>query len=346
MDISLTDQINDNTLNKYKSAGLIATKAITEIVKCATVGALLKELEENGMKFITTECQKIYKDVQNKGLAFPLCLSLNNVAGHQTTFDQTTLQEGDLLKIEVGVQIDGFPAMICYTTLVTDSKKYADKRGKVLKATIEASREISTVMKPGKTNKDVVGIMEKWAAKYNCNLPICNNDENEIVPGVVMYQVSQNVCDGYNDDDAEMVHQCILTRDNPYYGYTMDEMPFEENEVYVIDVVMSTGTGKLHKMDDVNIYRRDHFVRQNLSLKTARETLNLFKKAFPKVIPKTARVKMGLVECIRKNLLKSYPIVQEDENEFIARIKYTIIVRDRPILICGKSADKELEKIE
>ena len=44
-----------------------------------------------------------------------------------------------------------------------DNQKYNDQRAKSLKAVIECSKEIDGIMKAGKTNKDVIKYLEKYA---------------------------------------------------------------------------------------------------------------------------------------------------------------------------------------
>jgi len=343
------EQLNDpNTLNKYKSAGVIATKAINEAVKNLKEGTKLLDITNQTTKYIQDECNKIYKDINYKGLAFPVCLSKNHIAGHYIPKESDITNNGDLIKIELGVHIDGFPALIAFTTLITnDNQKYNDQRAKVLKAVIESSKEIVNVMKPGKTNKDVVKIMEKYAEKYNCNLPIYNDNEFDVIPGLISYEVSRGIIDGYNDDVDENVHRFILSRTNPNYEFGLRETEFEENEVYAIDILMSSGTDKLQNMNETSIYKRVHSIFESLKLKASRDVISSFgKELFPvKMDPNNVRMKLGLKECIEKDLLTVYPATCEKEGEYIARIKFTVIVKDKPILVCGKPADSELNKL-
>jgi len=344
------EQLNEpNALNKYKAAGLIATKAINEAVKSLHPNTKLLDLANQTTKFIMDECTKTYKDVTYKGLAFPVCISKNHIAGHYIPKENEVANNGDLIKIELGVHIDGYPALIAFTTLITENnQKYNDQRAKTLKAVIESSKEIVGMMKPGKTNKDVVKIMEKYAEKYNCNLPVYNDNEFDVIPGLMSYEISRGIIDGYNDDDDEYVHRFILSRNNPNYDFALRETEFEENEVYAVDILMSSGTGRLQNMNETYIYKRVHSIFESLKLKASRDVVSSFgKELFPvKIDPNNVRMKLGLKECIEKDLLTVYPTTCEKEGEFVARIKFTVIVKDKPILVCGKPADSELGKLE
>lgn len=343
------NQINNDNLNKYKVAGGIATKTVGEIVNNAKIGTKLIDLETIGNTYVVAECNNFYKDINHKGLAFPICLSLNYVAGHYLPKETDILSEGDVLKIELGVHIDGYPAFICFTTLINENgNKYDDKRRNVMKAAIEASREISGIMKPGKKNTDLINILEKYATKYNCSLPICNHNENEIIPGIMTYQISRYVNDGYNDDSDEFVHQFMLVRDNKNYEFSMLDMEFEENDVYAIDIMMCSGNGRLNGLDEENkIYKRNRTKRTDLlKLKMSKAVIGkLGKDCFPSIVDNDAKTKFGIKECFEKGIVNKYAVVGEKEKEFIARIKFTVIVKDKPILICGKSADDELNKL-
>ena len=350
MDQSVMNQLNDpENLNKYKTAGTIATKAVTEGVNMAKPGTKLIDLSNNIQEYINQELDKTYKSIKYKGLSFPVCLSVNNIVGHYTGKSTDVLKDGDLLKIELGVHIDGFPASITYTTLImTESTVIDDKKSNVLKAVIGASKEIFNNMKPGTLNTEIVSIMKKYADQYNCNLPISN--EFGVVPGIFSYQVSNGILDGYTDDNYtdDKMHRFILSRNNPEYGFFMVELELEENEIYAIDIVMSSGSGKLKQTNDIcNIYRRNYEIYEGLRLKASREVLGSFgKEVFPQKINPDIKFKLGIKECLDKGVVEPYPVVSEKENEYVARIKFTVIVKDKPVLICAKSGDTELEKLK
>lgn len=342
---------NDDNLQKYKDAGQIVTKVMNKLVKSAKPNKKLVDLSIQGNKIIKNELLNVHKDVDDKGILFPLCFSLNGVAGHNVVSndDSSILKDGDLLTIELGVHIDGFPAQIAFTTLVTNSKeKINDKRSNVMKATIEASREIAKVMKPGTLNTDIVKIMESTAKKYDCSLPITS--ENGLAPGIHSFQISRYTVDGRTDDDEEdeeFIHRFILARENPIYDFSLQQMPLDEDEIYAIDICMCSGQGRLNTVPDVPtcIYKRSR-KRAGLKLKASRNVLARFKnKKYPLIITEQdARTKLGLKECINKDLVVAYPIVSEKKGEFTARIKFTVIVRKKPLLLCGKQADHELSK--
>lgn len=51
-------------------------------------------------------------------------------------------------------------------------------------------------------------------------------------------------------------------------------------------------------------------------------------------------MRMGLVECVKNELLHPYPVLSEKKGDIVAQFKYTIAVRkDSPLIICGNTID-------
>jgi methionine aminopeptidase len=73
-------------------------------------------------------------------------------------------------------------------------------------------------------NNDVIDAIQKVAAAYNC----------KIVEGVLCHQLMQFVIDG---------NKVVLSAFGP--ETRVEDAEFEENEVYAVDIVTSTGEGKV-----------------------------------------------------------------------------------------------------
>jgi len=92
--------LDESTKQKYFEAGKIASEALAFARKKLKPGILLFELAESVE-------QKIAE--QGGGIAFPTNLSLDNVAAHDTPSpgDSRVLAAHNLLKVDVGVEVDG-----------------------------------------------------------------------------------------------------------------------------------------------------------------------------------------------------------------------------------------------
>lgn len=342
-------QITDSSIDKYKTAGIIAKKSIDTILKSINKNTLsMVTLIKVGEEFIERELKNVHKNINYKGISFPLCLSKNEVAGHYRPTDNDTLSHGDVLKIEVGVHIDGYSSNLVYTTVIklNETEPLNQRHLEALKACIYASKDVVGLMKVGKSTRDIVNILNKYAQKYNCQLAISN--ERGIVPGVFSYQIGRNVLNGRDGENTEFVHRFVIPRENPAYDFdTIDNM-LEEDEVYSIDIIMSVGSGRLNKTGSTSIFSRDYERTVPLKLQSSKQVLGLFKgKYFPQVVDQTdGKVKLGLGDCVKKGIIKEYPVVSDSQNEVVVRVKFTVIVKEKPLLVCGKVADSEIDKFK
>lgn len=340
--------INTNNLSKYKTAGTIAAKVLDELVKQSINGKKIVEMCDFGDNMIKDECKKVYPNIKLKGISFPTCVSLNNIAGNYCSKkDNTVIKNGDLVKIELGVHIDGFPAIVCYTVLV-GTVSPNDKRARVLNAVSEASKEILQLMKPNINNTEIVKVLRTVAEKHNVKVPKAISDIN--ASGIISHQVGQYVIDDHDDEDSEFVYRFILMGDSDNIEYSMRQIPLEEDEVYVIDIVMCSGQGKLNNRDhEICVYKRRHDKKYNLKMNTSKATLQTFgKEIFPISVRdiNDGRFKLGLRECVDNRLVEPYSVVSERDGEYVARAKFTVVVRNDPVLIVARSLDEQLKKIE
>lgn len=342
-------QVTDTTIDKYKTAGVIAKKSVDTILKNINKNILnMITLVKIGEEFIERELKNVYKNTKYKGISFPICLSRNEVAGHYRPKDNDVLSHGDILKIEVSIHIDGYTSNLVYTTVIklNNDDPLNQRHLEALKACIYASKDVVGVMKAGKSTRDISTILNKYAQKYNCQLAISN--ERGIIPGVFSYQISRNVMNGHDGDNTEFIHRFVMPRDNPSYDFDLVDNILEEDEIYSIDIVMSTGSGRLNKTENTTIFGRDYETIAPLKLKSSKQVLGMFKgKYFPQVIDQSSgNVKLGLSDCVKKGIIQEYPVVSDGQNGVIVRTKFTVIVGEKPILVCGKVADSEIDKFK
>ncbi|MEM2888050.1 MAG: type II methionyl aminopeptidase [Candidatus Bathyarchaeia archaeon] len=95
--------LEQDVLEKYRYAGKIAAKVRDE----------MKNTIKEGMYLIDI-CEKAEHLIVSMGgqPAFPCNISINDVAAHYTSppNDETTIPEGSLVKIDIGVHVDGYIA--------------------------------------------------------------------------------------------------------------------------------------------------------------------------------------------------------------------------------------------
>ncbi len=149
-------------LDKLRKAGEITKKLKKEAVKFVEPGKSFLELAE----YLEGEMRK-----QGAEPTFPVNISVNEVAAHYSPWpdDRTVFEEGDIVKVDFGVQIDGFP---------TDNSITVDlgEHDELVQAARDAlDSAISVVLERGKeATLSEIGSAIESAIKSRGFLPITN----------------------------------------------------------------------------------------------------------------------------------------------------------------------------
>ena len=110
------DNITDNPaiLDKYKAAAKIADLVMGKVKDSCIIGAIIPDICKKGDMLILDEVKKIYGNKKNKkmekGIAFPTCISCNEICGHFSPLKDEEgavllLKEGDVAKMYVYIYI-------------------------------------------------------------------------------------------------------------------------------------------------------------------------------------------------------------------------------------------------
>ncbi|KAL6508047.1 ERBB-3 BINDING PROTEIN 1 [Orobanche gracilis] len=303
-------------VTKYKSAAEILNKALQLVLSKCIPHTRIVSICEEGDAFIREQSGNMYKHVKKKierGVAFPTCISVNNMVCHFSPLagDNTVLKDGDVVKIDMGCHIDGFIAVVAHTHVIQQGS-VTGRAADVIAAANTAAEVALRLVRPGKNNKDVTEAIQKVAAAYDC----------KIVEGVLSHQMKQFVIDG---------NKVVLSVSAP--DTKVDEAEFEENEVYSIDIVTSTGEGKPKLLDEkqTTIYKRAVDKNYHLKMKTSRFIFSEISQKYP-IMPFSARAleekraRLGLVECMNHDLLQPYPVLHEKPGDLVAHIKFTVLL--------------------
>merc|ERR1719277_2104072 len=248
-----------------------------------------------------------------KGVAFPTCISVNELVGHFSPLkgESRKLKEGDLVKVDLACHIDGFIAAAAHT-LVVGGVTVEDKKADVICAAWEAAEAALRLVQVGKKNTEVTEAFAKIAGEFGC----------KPVQGVLSHQLNKHVIDG-----NRTIIGCE-TQDEK-----VEEFEFEMNEVYCLDVVMSTGEGKSRETDvRTTVFKRAVDANYMLKTQKARHFISEVNKRFP-ALPFTLRAiedeqvaRVGVSEAKRHELLEDYPVLQEKPGEYIAQFKFTVLL--------------------
>jgi methionyl aminopeptidase len=130
--------MEDEVLDHYRSAGRIAAVILEDGARMIRIGASFLEVVE------TIEARVME---EGAGLAFPLNLSLNEDAAHDTASagDERVFAAGDLAKLDLGVHVDGYIADTATTVDHGNNPLLVEASGQALDKAIARVRPGVTV---------------------------------------------------------------------------------------------------------------------------------------------------------------------------------------------------------
>lgn len=113
----------------------------------------------------------------------------------------------------------------------------------------------------------------------------------------------------------------------------VEETTFEANEVYAIDVIVSSGEGKPRETDArTTVYRVAHETPYKPKMKAAQAVLREAASRFTLVpftlraLENEAQARMGVVELARHGNFHAYPVLHEREGVEVAHVKFTVLL--------------------
>lgn len=310
----------ESVVTKYKSAGEIANRILRKIIEASTAGSTVCSLCQLGDKLILEETSKVFKKekAMKKGIAFPTCISVNNCVCHFSPLlseAAVILKDGDIVKIDLGVHIDGFIAVVGHTVVVGASKdnKVTGRKADVIQAAYLASELAQRLVKAGNENFTVTDQIQKVAEAFQC----------KPVEGMLSHELKRNMIDG---------EKAIIQNPTDQQRRDHAKCEFSIYDVFAIDILMSTGNGQAKEKDTrTTIFKRTENT-YNLKMKASRVFLNEVSNKYTSM-PFTLRLfqdekkaKMGLVECLKHGLVEPFSVFWEKEGEYVAQFKFTLLL--------------------
>jgi len=253
--------------------------------------------------------------------------------------DTATLKTEDVVKIEFGAHIDGYPAGIGHTIVVGGKAK--GKQAAVMLAAYDAFLAATRSIKIGSTNQEVTKAIADVCAAY----------EVEPLQGVLSHKVKKHLIDG---------NECIINKETP--EQRVEDWEFAQGDVLVLDVFVSSGDGMGREHDSrTTIFKREMDQQYSLKSKSARSFFSEMNKKYP-TLPFSIRgfedltgAKVGVKECLTHDLIMAYPVLSEKKGEIVAQFKATVCVQPKSTaLLCGARAmtrdgldcDKKIENAD
>ncbi|MGI0083314.1 MAG: type II methionyl aminopeptidase [Nitrosopumilaceae archaeon] len=291
-------------IQDYLNAGKIAAQVRENARKKYHVGSSLFEI-----------CESIEKEIVQKGgkCAFPVNTSLNEVAAHYTAEpnDQRIIQESDLLKIDLGVQINGYIADTAVTVC------YDPKFDFLIQAAEAALKDATSIIKAGTKSSDVGKTIETTVKQMGC-IPISNLsghslEQYTIHAGKSIPNVWSIGSFSFLPTEAYACEPFVTTRDG--LGFV------REGKIRNIFSLVSRKRTKDPEVDKLVDYIWEKF---NMLPFALRWLVTEWEE-------KTAR---DLLEkLVRSKVVRSYPVLVEANGERVAQAEHTFIPQENGITI-------------
>jgi methionine aminopeptidase len=165
---------NTSLPGKFPTVKCFNAESLAVVLAAIKQGETVLNLCAAGNESINTLCSETLIGAK-KGIAFPTCVSVNNLLCHVSPLASdpeasVALANGDVVRIELGAHIDGYIALVGTTVVVGATKATAvsGKTANVIAAAKNAFEAAIRTLKPGNTNSQVSSIVEKVAKEFEC----------------------------------------------------------------------------------------------------------------------------------------------------------------------------------
>jgi methionyl aminopeptidase len=281
--------MKDEIFDKYREAGEIAAKILQRSAREIRIGGSYLDLVES-----------IEVQVKEEGaaLAFPLNLSLNEDAAHDTASpeDARVFAKGDVAKLDLGVQIEGYIADTATTIDLGNNSLLLEASERALEAAIQAVRPEATAGELG------VAIQKEIECRgYR---PISNLTGHGL--------------------DQYILHR---TPTIPNIGVTGGVI-LEEGMVFAIEPFATTGSGHVGEKTRKEIYSQ--ISQKPVRIPAARALLDTVKDRhglpFARRWLNEKKLDITLSSLVRSQVLHVYPVLSDIPGSLVSQHEHTVIV--------------------
>jgi len=338
-DVELNNLEDNAVLNKYKMAAEIVQKIVKELIVKCQPGVNIYDICAYGDQRVTEETSSVFKKEKEmkKGIAYPTCVSRNNIVGNFAPEQSSDILEGgDLVKIDMGAFVDGYAAIIGHTFVLGASKenKVTGRKADVILAAYNCAEAALRLVKPGRDIKAVSEPLCLTAADFNC----------KVLENCVFYGMEKNV---YDNKNTFSINQSEEVKKAEKIEKTDKVSEFDMNQVWTVDVTVTTGDAKVKERETkTTVYKRNLLPIYQLKMKTSRQFFSdMCNKSlgYPFTISSfgdATKAKIGVIECAKHNLVEPLPVMYEKDGEFVAHFRYTVLLTaNGPMKLTGLPFD-------
>ncbi|KAF8346983.1 methionine aminopeptidase 2-like protein [Amanita rubescens] len=243
------------------------------------------------------------------GIGFPTGLSLNHCAAHYTpnAGDTIVLQQGDVLKVDIGVHVKG---RICDSAFTLNFEPTYDK---LIEAWI---REAGIDVRLGELGGLIQETMESYEVEVN----------GKVYPVKPIQNLSGHSINPYQIHGGKSV---LLVKSD-------DQTKMEEGEYYAIETFGSTGRGRIVEGGECSHYAKVlNAPHVPLRLNSAKALLGTITKTFGtlpfcrRYLDRAGESKylLALNHLVGQGIVQDYPPLCDQRGSMTAQFEHTILLR-------------------
>lgn len=281
--------------DKYAEAGRIAAEVMEGTFKKVKEGTKLLDVATYAEELIAEKGAKP---------AFPINISINERAAHYTPDidDATVFRQGDLVKLDIGVHIEG------YIGDIARSKAIGGGHKELIKAAEAGLEGAINAIKPGVMTNEIGRVIEETIKGFGF-LPISN-------------------LTGHMLTEWNLHGGVLIPNVRTMHGYKL-----KKGDVFAIEPFATTGAGKVVDEPNAMIFR--YLANRPLRMREARLILNFARENYSNLpfaerwiahlVPKH-KLGLALRQLVSFKALHAYHVLKEKENGFVSQAEHSIRV--------------------
>ena len=292
--------LSEETIRDYRKAGNISHKALQYGASLVKPGVLIRDVADKIEEYI----------IKNGcGMAFPVNISMNQTAAHDTAFpDDTRAFNDEIIKLDVGAHYNGYVGDNALT--IDLSQKYTD----LVKASQNALNNAIKIVAPGITLGEIGKTIQETIESEGF-VPVRNLSGHQV--------------------DRFQIH-CGYSI--PNYA-TNDARELKEGMVIAIEPFATNGEGLIGEKGDPAIFSRisSRPTRNMISRNVIKEiehysTLPFASRWLQKKLS-ISQINFGIKDLLKNRIIEKYPPLVERQNGMVSQAENTIIVGEKTEII-------------
>lgn len=324
------DRLNADFVSDFRHGAEIHRQVRQHAQKWIKPGRTLHEIAdmiEDGTRALTGHPGLEEGDGLKGGIGFPTGLSINHCAAHytpNTTSSKWALNEADVLKVDIGVHMNGRIVDSAFT--VAFQPQYDPLLDAVRAATNAGVREAGIDVRVGDIGAAVQEVMES----YEITLPT-SSDPGRLGSSTTHIKPIRNL-NGHNIDRYR-----IHGGKSVPIVKSSDQTRMEEGEVFAIETFGSTGKGYVHDDMECSHYAKtledSKAAASGLRVQSARALLKTIDKNFG-TLPFCRRYLdrlgcdkylLGLNNLVSSGIVESYPPLVDVKGSYTAQFEHVCL---------------------